>query len=170
MVKGLAAPIATLKKFKNALLGVQKQSGRKFGVPQMIGMSILYSTVFGMISGIKQAIADGTNNLVQYSSEYNKSISSIVSALLYLKNAWAAAFAPIVNVVGPYIQSFINMIASALNAVGKFMAALTGKGLLFKPKRCSRIMVHLWIKPLVVSMMQINQPKSCSGLFWDLMN
>mgnify|MGYP000470656697 FL=1 len=45
----------------------------------MIGMSILYSTVFGMISGIKQAIADGTNNLVQYSSEYNKSISSIVN-------------------------------------------------------------------------------------------
>lgn len=135
LVKGLAAPIATLKKFKNALLGVQKQSGRKFGVPQMIGMSILYSTVFGMISGIKQAIADGTNNLVQYSSEYNKSISSIVSALLYLKNAWAAAFAPIVNVVGPYIQSFINMIASALNAVGKFMAALTGKGFVVQAKK-----------------------------------
>lgn len=135
LIKGLAAPIATLKKFKNALLGVQKQSGRKFGVPQMIGMSILYSTVFGMISGIKQAIADGTNNLVQYSSEYNKSISSIVSALLYLKNAWAAAFAPIVNVVGPYIQSFINMIASALNAVGKFMAALTGKGFVVQAKK-----------------------------------
>lgn len=135
LVKGLAAPIATLKKFKNALLGVQKQSGRKFGVPQMIGMSILYSTVFGMISEIKQAIADGTNNLVQYSSEYNKSISSIVSALLYLKNAWAAAFAPIVNVVGPYIQSFINMIASALNAVGKFMAALTGKGFVVQAKK-----------------------------------
>lgn len=135
LVKGLAAPIATLKKFKNALLGVQKQSGRKFGVPQMIGMSILYSTVFGMISGIKQAIADGTNNLVQYSSEYNKSISSIVSALLYLKNAWAAAFAPIVNVVGPYIQSFINMIALALNAVGKFMAALTGKGFVVQAKK-----------------------------------
>ncbi|WP_346961071.1 hypothetical protein [Faecalicatena contorta] len=135
LIKGLAAPIATLKKFKNALLGVQKQSGRKFGVPQMIGMSILYSTVFGMISGIKQVIADGTNNLVQYSSEYNKSISSIVSALLYLKNAWAAAFAPIVNVVGPYIQSFINMIASALNAVGKFMAALTGKGFVVQAKK-----------------------------------
>ena len=135
LIKGLAAPIATLKKFKNALLGVQKQSGRKFGVPQMIGMSILYSTVFGMISGIKQAIADGTNNLVQYSSEYNKSISCIVSALLYLKNAWAAAFAPIVNVVGPYIQSFINMIASALNAVGKFMAALTGKGFVVQAKK-----------------------------------
>ncbi|CUO99808.1 Uncharacterised protein [[Eubacterium] contortum] len=135
LIKGLAAPIATLKKFKNALLGVQKQSGRKFGVPQMIGMSILYSTAFGMISGIKQAIADGTNNLVQYSSEYNKSISSIVSALLYLKNAWAAAFAPIVNVVGPYIQSFINMIASALNAVGKFMAALTGKGFVVQAKK-----------------------------------
>ena len=135
ITKALASPIATLGKLKNALLGVQKQSGRKFGVPQMIGMSLLYSSVFGMISGIKQAISDGTKNLVQYSNEYNKSISSIVSALLYLKNAWAAAFAPIVNVVGPYIQSFINMIASALNAVGKFMAALTGKGFVVQAKK-----------------------------------
>ena len=135
MAKGLASPIASLGKLKNALLGVQKQSGRKFGVPQMIGMSILYSSVFGMISGIKQAIAEGSNNLVQYSNEYNQSISSIVSALLYLKNAWAAAFAPIVNVVAPYIQSFVNLIASALNAIGKFMAALTGKGFAVQAKK-----------------------------------
>ena len=45
----------------------------------------------------------------------------MVSSLLYLKNAWAAAFAPITNVVAPYIQSFIDMLASGLNAVGRYL-------------------------------------------------
>ena len=113
----------------------QKQYNQGFSTPRMIGMSVLYSTVFGAISSINQAIADGSNNLVQYSSEYNHSISSIVSALTYLKNAWAAAFAPIVNVVAPYLQSFIEMLASALNSVGSFFAALTGKKLVVQAKK-----------------------------------
>lgn len=135
LVKALASPISALGKLKNELLGVQKQSRGRYGLPQMVGMSILFSTVFGMISGIKNAIAEGSNNLVQYSQEYNQSISSIVSALTYLKNAWASAFAPIVNVVAPYLQKFIDMIASALNAVGKFLAALTGKGFVVQAKK-----------------------------------
>ena len=59
----------------------------------------------------------------------------MVSSLLYLKNAWAVAFAPVVNVVGPYIESFIDMLAGALNAVGQFMAALTGKGFVVQAKK-----------------------------------
>ena len=59
----------------------------------------MFSSIFGAISQIKEAIKAGSDNLVQYSSSYNNSISSMVSSLLYLKNAWAAAFAPIVNVV-----------------------------------------------------------------------
>lgn len=84
---------------------------------------------------IQQAIKEGSDNLTQYSSEYNHSISSMVSSLLYLKNAWAAAFAPIVNVVAPYIEAFVSMIASALNAVGTFMATLTGKGSVVHAKK-----------------------------------
>ena len=132
LTKTLASPISALGRLKDSLLGVQKQSGRRFGVPQMIGMSVLYSTIFGMISGIKNALKEGSDNLVQYSNAYNQSISGIMSSLSYLKNAWAAAFAPIVNAVGPYLQKFVDMVATALNAVGKFFAALTGKGFTVK--------------------------------------
>ena len=59
----------------------------------------------------------------------------MVTSLLYLKNAWAAAFAPVVNVVAPYISQFIDMIAGALNAVGQFTAALTGKGRVVQAKK-----------------------------------
>ena len=101
----------------------------------MLGSSLMFSTVFGAISQIKEAIKAGSDNLVQYSSAYNKSISGMVTSLLYLKNAWAAAFAPVVNVVAPYISKFIDMIAGALNAVGQFTAALTGKGRVVQAKK-----------------------------------
>lgn len=127
-----AHPFRTLKE----LMGFEskkKNNGMPFG--RMIGSSIMFSTIFGLISQIKQAIKEGSDNLVQYSGSYNNSISSMVSSLLYLKNAWAVAFAPIVNVVAPYISSFIDMVSSALNAVGHFLAALTGKGYVVQAKK-----------------------------------
>lgn len=126
-------PFRTLKELFGGSDGGSKRNGMPFG--RMIGSSIMFSTIFGAISQIKQAVKEGSDNLVQYSTEYNKSISGMVSSLLYLKNAWAVAFAPVVNVVGPYIESFIDMLAGALNAVGQFMAALTGKGFVVQAKK-----------------------------------
>ena len=125
-------PFKTLKEVMG-FESKKKNNGMPFG--RMIGSSIMFSTIFGLISQIKQAIKEGSDNLVQYSSSYNNSISSMVSSLLYLKNAWAVAFAPIVNVVAPYISSFIDMVSSALNAVGHFLAALTGKGYVVQAKK-----------------------------------
>lgn len=133
--KGLAYPIEQLGRMRNAVFGLQQQTNKGMSWGRMIGSSVLFSFVFQGISAIQRAIAEGSNNLVQYSNVYNQSISSMVSALTYLKNAWAAAFAPIVNVVAPYIQSFINMIAGALNAIGTFFAALTGKGFVVHAKK-----------------------------------
>lgn len=124
-------PFRTLKE----LMGGVSSSGNGMGLGRMIGSSILFSTIFGAISQIKQAVKEGSENLVQYSDTYNKSISGMVSSLLYLKNAWAAAFAPIINVVAPYVSAFIDMMARALNSVGQFMAALTGKGFVVQAKK-----------------------------------
>lgn len=120
------------------LIGFHKQNKKGMPLGRMIGSSVLFSFVFQGISAIQNAIAEGSNNLVQYSNQYNATISSMVSALTYLKNAWAAAFAPIVNVVGPYISSFVKMIATALNAVGTFFAALTGKGFVVHAKKVTQ--------------------------------
>lgn len=124
-------PFRTLKE----LMSGASSGGNGMGLGQMIGSSILFSTIFGAISQIKQAVKEGSDNLVQYSDTYNKSISGMVSSLLYLKNAWAAAFAPIINVVAPYVSAFIDMMARALNTVGQFMAALTGKGFVVQAKK-----------------------------------
>lgn len=130
------SPLKILKSLASSLRRVKDESGNaRMSLLKMIGSSILFSTIFGVIGNIKQAVKEGSDNLVQYSSEYNNSISGMVSSLLYLKNAWAVAFAPIVNAVGPYISAFIDMMARALNAVGQFMAALTGKGTVVQAKK-----------------------------------
>ena len=133
------------KSFRNAwkgaerlaasILGLRRQSNRGMSFGRMLGSSVLFSFVFQGISAVQNAIKEGSDNLVQYSDTYNQSISSIASSLTYLKNAWAAAFSPIVNVVEPYLSSFIDMIASALNTVGQFLAALTGKGFAVQAKK-----------------------------------
>lgn len=125
-------PLRTLREL---ISGTSNQASKGMSWGKMLGSSLMFSTVFGAISQIKEAIKAGSDNLVQYSSAYNKSISGMVTSLLYLKNAWAAAFAPIINVVAPYISKFIDMIAGALNAVGQFTAALTGKGHVVQAKK-----------------------------------
>lgn len=131
-VYGMFHPLRTLSGLFSES-GRNANKGMSFG--RMIGSSVLFSFIFQAISAIQNAIKEGSDNLVQYSAEYNHSISSMVSSLLYLKNSWAAAFAPIVNVVAPYVSAFIDMLASALNAVGQFMAALTGKGFAVQAKK-----------------------------------
>lgn len=133
--KAMGNAIKVAGKLKKAITGTQKQANKGMSFGRMLGSSVAFSFVFQGISMIQQAIKEGSDNLTQYSSEYNHSISSMVSSLLYLKNAWAAAFAPIVNVVAPYIEAFVSMIASALNAVGTFMATLTGKGSVVHAKK-----------------------------------
>lgn len=96
-------------------------------ITRMIGMSVLYSSVFGMISNVNSGIMTGINNLAQYSSATNASISSMMSALTQLQNSLATAFAPILSVVAPILTAFMNMLSKAITYIGMFIAALTGQ-------------------------------------------
>lgn len=116
----------------------RKRSNNKgFGVsiPKMVGMSVLYSTVFQLISTIQSAFTEGMQSLAQYSQSVNANISSMMSALMQLRNAFAAAFEPILSVVAPYLATFISWLARAINALGQFFAALTGKGYAVQAKK-----------------------------------
>lgn len=134
MGKTVGGVVSKARDLKNLITKTNK-SGGQMSMGRMLGMSLVFSTVFSALSAINNAIKEGSNNLVQYSSDYNKSISGIVTSLLYLKNAWAAAFAPIINVVGPYISAFIDMLANAMNKVAQFMAVLTGKSAVVQAKK-----------------------------------
>lgn len=104
-------------------------SGNDFGFGNAVGMSLVFSAVYGALGAIESAISEGSGNLAQYSSDFNNSISSMMSGLTQLKNAFAAAFSPIVQIVSPAITTFINLMSRAVNLVGAFFSALTGKSM-----------------------------------------
>lgn len=84
-------------------------------------------SLYVLVNRLRRAMIEAFKNLSQYSTETNASLSMLSSSLGALKNSLAVAFAPILNVIAPYISAFIDMLTRAFNAVGRFFAALTGK-------------------------------------------
>jgi hypothetical protein len=125
VVSGLGKRLGGLA--QNFTSTTNSANNARFSIGRMVGMSILYSTVFGMISKVNSGIMTGINNLAQYSSATNASISSMMSALTQLQNSLATAFAPILSVVAPILTAFMNMLSKAITYVGMFIAALTGQ-------------------------------------------
>ena len=78
VVSGLGKRLGGLA--QNFTSTTNSANNASFSIGRMVGMSILYSTVFGMISKVNSGIMTGINNLAQYSSATNASISSMMSA------------------------------------------------------------------------------------------
>lgn len=126
------------KKMKSSLDKAGKSakgSGKHMSLLGMLGRSILFSFVFKAISAVSTAVKEGFGNLAQYSSGVNTTLSSLMSSLLYLKNSFATAFAPVLDFVVPALNAMIDAIASALAWIGQLLAALTGKGSFVKAKK-----------------------------------
>ena len=132
VVSGLGKRLGGLA--QNFTSTTNSANNASFSIGRMVGMSILYSTVFGMISKVNSRIMTGINNLAQYSSATNASISSMMSALTQLQNSLATAFAPILSVVAPILTAFMNMLSKAITYIGMFIAALTGQKSFTKAK------------------------------------
>ena len=93
----------------------------------MLGMSLLMSVAFRAFSAVMSGIKGGFDNLSQYSSDTNNSLSMLWSSLVRLQNSLATAFAPILSIVAPILSKFIDMISTAASYVSMFFAFLSGK-------------------------------------------
>ncbi len=76
-----------------------------------------------MISGMKK----GFENFMGYSDSYAQSVQNMKNAMSTLGNQIAAAFAPIVQMVIPWLNSLISTLSTAMTYIAQFIAALTGK-------------------------------------------
>lgn len=99
----------------------------RMGLGRMLATSLLFSTVFRALSAVTNGIKEGMGNLAQYSGKTNATLSSLMSSLTQLKNAFATAFSPILTVVAPALNYLIGLLTSAATAVAQLISALTGK-------------------------------------------
>lgn len=126
-----------LNRFKDSvpIIGKSRSQMRQFGnsgrglvgILRAIGMSAKFMFASFVIRGSINAMKDGLKNLAQYSSSTNASISALISGITQLKNSLTSAFAPVLDVVVPVLDTMINYLVSAANAVAHFFAALTGQ-------------------------------------------
>ena len=84
-----------------------------------------------MVSGMKK----GFENLAGYSSSYAQSVQGMKNAMSTLGNQFAAAFAPIVQMVIPWLNSLIGVLTTAMTYVSQFFAILGGKSTFTKAKK-----------------------------------
>lgn len=84
-----------------------------------------------MVAGMKK----GFENLMNYSSDYANSVQSLKNAMDTLGNQFAAAFAPIVQMVIPWLTSLISVISTAMTYVAQFIAILGGKSTFTRAKQ-----------------------------------
>ena len=80
-----------------------------------------------LFTAIWNQAKEGIQELAKFSPAFNKAISDLHSSLKFTGNAFTSAFAPIVQVVAPYLTIFIDKLAQALNMVAQFNAALFGQ-------------------------------------------
>lgn len=89
---------------------------------KMLKLMVVRMALRGVITGAKE----GFQNLIQYSDSTKASMQQLVSSLDYLKNSFAAAFAPAINVAAPILSKFIDYLVSAVNQINQLVSSLLG--------------------------------------------
>lgn len=105
------------------------------GFGRMLAMSVAFSAVFRTISAITSGVGQGFTNLMGYSNEFAETIQSLKNALTTLGNAFATAFAPIISVVVPALNSLISALSTAMTYIAQFIAILGGNSTFIRAKK-----------------------------------
>lgn len=113
------------KNVENSIDGLKNLIKKSFSTIIKYGFGV--RSLYFLFRKLRKQLIDGFGNLAQVSQPFNSAVSDMKNALAGLKSSFASAFAPIIQYVAPAITTFINLLANAVDAVGKFIAALTGQ-------------------------------------------
>lgn len=134
--KTLAYPVTSAAKkactgIKNLINPSKRASNAILKLSGMFKMMLIRMAMRAVIQGVKE----GMQNLVQYSSSANQSMSELTSGALYLKNSFATAFSSILSFVVPAINTLINVLATAMGYINQFFSALGGSTTFTRAKK-----------------------------------
>lgn len=92
----------------------------------MLGVRGLYM----LFRKLRSAVMEGIKNIQEFDKENNefaKSMENLKANTSFMKNAFGAAFAPLIQLVVPYLNMATQAIGNFMNAVGAFFSMLLGK-------------------------------------------
>lgn len=138
LIQKFTSGIPFLNRTKSSFNGLGTSGRGLPGILKTIGMTAKFMFASFVIRGAVDGAKQGFQNLAQYSGETNRSLSLLMSSLTQLKNSLATAFAPILNVVAPILNSFIQTVINVVNSIGQLMGALTGKTTMVMAKKVNQ--------------------------------
>lgn len=90
----------------------------------------MYRLIRFALKTISDALKEGIGNLYQYDKafggDFAKSMDSLASSFLYLKNSLGAMVAPIITSLAPALSLILDIVAEIANGIGYLFAALSG--------------------------------------------
>ena len=123
---------STAKKSFSTMNKSAKKSGGIFSnfssrLKGIISSLLIFNWITKAFNAFTKSIKDGFGNLYKDNKKFKTSVDNLRASVLTLKNAFAAAFRPLVDVAIPYIQMAADKLTELLGKVGQFMAAITGQ-------------------------------------------
>lgn len=84
-------------------------------------------SVYILVRKLKAAIKEGFETYANEDADFKEKLDNLKASAATLKNAFAAAFIPIANIVIPILQQIIDKIVALLGYFSQFTAAITGQ-------------------------------------------
>lgn len=130
--KGLGTINAKLKE-------TQQQAKRARSMFKSFVLAMLgVRSISAIFSKLKSAISEGFKYLEQFDGKtikFKTDMEEFKKSTMFLKNSLAAAFAPLVTAVIPYLQAAANALGDFMQKLGAFFAMLTGQSVMVVAKK-----------------------------------
>lgn len=133
-IGGLSAAVQNIKLAAKGLLQAKhnaamldkeaKKANRSFvSITRVLSLMAVRMAVRSIIRLTKE----GIQNLAQYDSAFNSSMSQMLSRVTQLKNSFATLLAPIINAVSPLIDTLLAKLSDVITHLTIQLAALFGQ-------------------------------------------
>lgn len=127
------------KAFSSVTSGSKTSGGALSGFATRVKGIAKTVLVFNLIRQAFNAMVstakEGFTNFSNYSSDFSNSVQNIKNSVSQIGNQIAAAFAPVVQTVIPWLQMLADAISTAISYVAQFIALLTGKSTFIRAKK-----------------------------------
>ena len=117
------------KFLKSASGATRSANGFGFSLKNILKYSFGIQSLNSVVNKLRSGMKEGFTNLYndKNMSDFKNQVDSLKASVLTFKNAFAAAFRPIVDIVIPYIQRLTDYMINLMDVIGQFMAAITGQ-------------------------------------------
>ncbi|MDO4647434.1 MAG: hypothetical protein Q4B26_02200 [Eubacteriales bacterium] len=96
------------------------------GLKNILRYAFGIRSLFVLFNRLRSAIKSGFSALAESNGTTAANINALKTSLKQLQGSFAAAFAPVLNAVVPALVTLIGHLVNAINAIGYFIALLTG--------------------------------------------